>query len=107
MTKKPNPKLEIVPLHEYVLVERDPTSPETAGGIHLPERAREPLSTGIVVARGSHVQSPDIKIGDHVIFGEHAGIPLPLTHQDLLVMEENEILAVLREAKPDRSPTAL
>lgn len=86
--------LAIYPTLDRLLVERDEPLREI-GGIAIPDTALERMRTGTVMAVG-----PDVKrlsAGAKVLFGEHAGIPTPLSGKDLLVMDEGEILAIIVE----------
>ena len=90
------------PLHDRVLVRRQEEETKTAGGIVLPGSAAEKPSRGEVVAAGKgkvnekgDVRPMDVKVGDKVIFGQYAGSTVKVDGEELLIMSENEILAVI------------
>lgn len=94
--------MNIRPLHDRVLVRRQEEETKTAGGIVLPGSAAEKPSRGEVVAAGKgkvnekgEVRPMDVKVGDKVIFGQYAGSTVKVDGEELLIMSENEILAVI------------
>jgi chaperonin GroES len=99
--------LEIVimgfrPLHDRVLVERLNEEEKTAGGIIIPDSAKEKPSQGKVVAVGAGgrddkgaVITPDVKAGDIVLFGKWSGTEVKLDGKDLLIMKESDIMGVI------------
>ncbi|MCK5874896.1 MAG: co-chaperone GroES [Alcanivoracaceae bacterium] len=94
--------MNIRPLHDRVLVRRQEEETKTAGGIVLPGSAAEKPSRGEVVAAGKgkvnekgDVRPMDVKVGDKVIFGQYAGSTVKVDGEELLIMSENEILAVI------------
>src|ERR1043165_1738116 len=95
------------PLHDRVLVRRIEADEKTAGGIIIPDTAKEKPSQGEVVAVGpggseeSGTLIPiDIKVGDKVLFGKWSGTEVKIDGQDLLIMKESDIMGVLTDAAP-------
>ena len=94
--------MSIRPLHDRVLVRREEEETKTAGGIVLPGSAAEKPSRGEVIAVGNgkitesgDVRPLDVKAGDKVIFGQYAGNTVKVDGEELLIMSEAEILAVV------------
>ena len=94
--------MSIRPLHDRVLVRREEEETKSAGGIVLPGSAAEKPSRGEVIAVGNgkitdsgDVRPLDVKAGDKVIFGQYAGNTVKVDGEELLIMSEAEILAVV------------
>ena len=94
--------MNIRPLHDRVLVRREEEETKSAGGIVLPGSAAEKPSRGEVIAVGNgkitengDVRPLDVKAGDKVIFGQYAGSTVKVEGEELLIMSESEILAVI------------
>ena len=94
--------MKIRPLHDRVLVRREEEETKTAGGIVLPGSAAEKPSRGEVIAVGNgkiqengDVRPLDVKTGDKVIFGQYSGNTVKVDGEELLIMSEAEILAVI------------
>ena len=94
--------MKIRPLHDRVLVRREEEETTTAGGIVLPGSAAEKPSRGEVIAVGNgkiqengDVRALDVKAGDKVIFGQYSGNTVKVDGEELLIMSEAEILAVI------------
>ena len=94
--------MKIRPLHDRVLVRREEEETKTAGGIVLPGSAAEKSSRGEVIAVGNgkiqengDVRALDVKAGDKVIFGQYSGNTVKVDGEELLIMSEAEILAVI------------
>jgi len=94
--------MNIRPLHDRVLVRREEEETKSAGGIVLPGSATEKPSRGEVIAVGKgaitdsgDVRALDVKVGDKVIFGQYAGSTVKIEGEELLMMAEKEILAVI------------
>jgi chaperonin GroES len=101
----------IRPLHDRVIVRRiSESDSKTAGGLFIPDTAREKPQEGEVVAvgkgklldSGTRVE-PDVKAGDRVLFGKFAGTEVKLDGEDLLIMREDDILGVVVRAKTSAS----
>ncbi|MBZ2189703.1 MAG: co-chaperone GroES [Alcanivorax sp.] len=94
--------MKIRPLHDRVVVRRAEEETKSAGGIVLPGSAAEKPARGEVLAVGNgkitdngDVRPLDVKVGDQVIFGQYAGSTVKVEGEELLVMGESEILAVV------------
>ena len=92
----------IKPLHEKVVVERMDAETKSAGGILIPDTAKEKPMKGTVIAVGpgrvlesGEVKALDVKKGDKVLFGGYAGSEVKVDGKDYLILSENEILAVI------------
>ena len=90
------------PLHDRVLVRRIEADEKTAGGIIIPDSAKEKPSEGEVVAVGVGSKSEDgtitpldVKAGDRVLFGKWSGTEVKLDGEDLLIMKESDIMGIL------------
>ena len=94
--------MKIRPLNDRVVVRRTEEEETTAGGIVIPDNAKEKPIRGEVVAVGlgkvlenGDNRAPEVKVGDKVLYGKYAGTEIKLEGEDLLVMREDDILAVL------------
>ncbi len=94
--------MNIRPLHDRVIVKRVEEENKTAGGIVIPDSAAEKPIRGEVVAVGNgkildsgEVRALDLKKGDKVLFGKFAGTEVKVDGEDLLVMREDDVMAVL------------
>ena len=92
------------PLHDRVVVKRIDEEEKTAGGIIIPDTAKEKPMQGKIVAVGpgkrndSGELSPlDVKSGDTVIFGKWSGTEVTIDGQDLLIMNESDIMGILEK----------
>ena len=90
------------PLHDRVLVRRLEAEEKTAGGIIIPDSAKEKPAEGEIVAVGSGARSEDgkvhpldVKAGDRVLFGKWSGTEVKIDGQDLLIMKESDVLGVV------------
>ncbi|RVQ66055.1 co-chaperone GroES [Croceicoccus ponticola] len=90
------------PLHDRVLVRRIEAEEKTAGGIIIPDTAKEKPMEGEVVAvgPGARVDSgklvePAVKAGDRVLFGKWSGTEVRIDGEDLLIMKESDILGII------------
>ena len=95
---------KIRPLHDRVIVKREEEERKTAGGIVIPDSAGEKPSKGRVLAVGNgkiledgKVRPLDVKVGDKVLFGKYSGTEVKVDGDDVLVMHEEDILAVLEK----------
>ncbi|WP_077046517.1 co-chaperone GroES [Pseudomonas sp. KK4] len=95
--------MKLRPLHDRVVIRRSEEEKKTAGGIVLPGSAAEKANSGEILAVGSgrvlengEVRALSVKVGDKVVFGPYSGSnTVKVDGEDLLVMAENEILAVI------------
>ena len=91
------------PLHDKILVKRDEAASKTESGIFLPEASKDKPKTGIIEAVGDGALNTDtgeripltVKKGDRVIFSSYSGTEIKIDGQDLLIMSEDDILAVI------------
>ena len=90
------------PLHDRVVVRRIEAEEKTAGGIIIPDTAKEKPQEGEVVAVGpgardesGKVVALDVKAGDRVLFGKWSGTEVKLNGEDLLIMKESDIMGVI------------
>ena len=90
------------PLHDRVVVKRIDAEEKTAGGIIIPDTAKEKPSEGEIVAVGTGARSddgkvtpPDVKAGDRVLFGKWSGTEVKIDGEDLLIMKESDIMGVI------------
>lgn len=95
-------KLNIRPLHDRVIIRRQEEERKTAGGIVIPDSATEKPIRGEVKAVGKgkilddgQVRPLDVKVGDHVLFGKYSGTEVKVDGEDLLVMREEDIMAIV------------
>ena len=90
-------KLNITPLHDRVIVKAAAAEEKTAGGIIIPDTAKEKPQRGVVVAAGSGKKDEPmtVKVGDNVLYGKYAGTEIVFEGQDLLIMRESDILAIV------------
>ena len=93
------------PLHDRVLVRRVTAEEKTAGGIIIPDTAKEKPQEGEVVAVGpgtlndkGELRPLDVKAGDRILFGKWSGTEVKLDNEELLVMKESDVMGVLEGA---------
>ena len=90
------------PLHDRVLVRRIESDDKTAGGIIIPDTAKEKPQEGEILAVGAGARDEagtvtplDVKVGDRVLFGKWSGSEVKIDGEDLLIMKESDILGVI------------
>jgi chaperonin GroES len=90
------------PLHDRVLVRRVEAEEKTAGGIIIPDSAKEKPAEGVVVSVGTGTRSEagvvtplEVKAGDRVLFGKWSGTEVKVGGEDLLIMKESDILGII------------
>lgn len=101
----------IKPLHDRVIVRRiEDTTNQTAGGLFIPDSAKEKPQEGEVIAAGSGKykedgtrQTLDVKEGDRVLFGKYSGSEIKIDGEELLIMREDEILGIIERAGANAS----
>ena len=93
------------PLHDRVVVRRLEQEEKTAGGIIIPDTAKEKPQEGEIVAVGpgardesGKVMPLDVKAGDRVLFGKWSGTEVRIEGEDLLIMKESDLMSVVEEA---------
>jgi chaperonin GroES len=98
-------EMKFRPLHDRVVVRRIEAEEKTAGGIIIPDTAKEKPSEGEVIAVGpggrdesGKLIKPDVKEGDRVLFGKWSGTEVKIDGKELLIMKESDILGVIEDA---------
>ncbi|HEV2609496.1 co-chaperone GroES [Noviherbaspirillum sp.] len=96
--------MNLRPLHDRVIVKRLDQETKTASGIVLPEAAAEKPDQGEVLAVGNgkiledgKVRALDVKVGDRVLFGKYSGQSVKVSGEELLVMREEDIMAIVQK----------
>ena len=94
------------PLHDRVLVRRIDAEEKTAGGIIIPDTAKEKPQQGEIIAAGPGARNEqgqlvplDVKAGDRVLFGKWSGTEVKIDGEELLIMKESDVMGVL-DGKP-------
>ncbi|MEY4377768.1 MAG: hypothetical protein RJB26_2318 [Pseudomonadota bacterium] len=94
--------MKIRPLHDRVIVKRVEEEKKSAGGIIIPDAAAEKPVQGVVKAVGKgkilengEVRPLDLKVGDKVLFGKYSGTEVKVDGEDVLVMREEDVMAVI------------
>jgi chaperonin GroES len=100
------------PPHDRLVVRRLEEGEQTVGGIIIPDSAKEKPQRGTVIATGSGTVRDDgtrvpldVKPGDLILFGKYASQEITLDGEDLLIMRENEVLAVIQDAATENEGT--
>lgn len=95
-------EIGVRPLHDRVLVRRVPEEQKTAGGIIIPDTAKEKPQRGEIVATGKgrvtedgKITPLDVKVGDRILFGKYSGTELKLNGEEYLMMREEDILGIM------------
>lgn len=98
-------KDKIRPLQDRVIVKRLEEKEEMRGGLYIPDTAKEKPQQGKVIAVGKgkieedgKVRPLDLKVGDRVLFGKYAGTEIKIESEDLLILREDDVLAVVEAA---------
>ena len=89
--------VNITPLHDRVIVKPAPAEEKTAGGIIIPDTAKEKPQRGSVIAAGPGKKDEPmtVKTGDTILYGKYAGTEISLEGEDYLIMRESDILAII------------
>ena len=94
--------MAFTPLHDRVLVERVEGDEKTAGGLIIPDSAKEKPAEGMIVSVGAGLRDEggeriamDVKKGDKILFGKWSGTEVTVDGKELLIMKENDILGVI------------
>jgi len=97
--------MSLRPLHDRVLIRRVEEDEKTAGGIIIPDTAKEKPMQGEVLAVGDgartedgRIQPLDVKPGDRILFGKWSGTEVKIDGEELLIMKESDIMGVLEGA---------
>ncbi|MCW5959041.1 MAG: co-chaperone GroES [Pyrinomonadaceae bacterium] len=101
---------KIKPLHDRVIVRRIEESDKTAGGLFIPDSAKEKPQEGEVIAVGDGKykddgsrQTLDVKTGDRILFGKYSGSEITIDGEEFLMMREDEILGIIERAGANAS----
>ncbi len=101
--------MQFRPLHDRVVVRRIDADERTAGGIIIPDTAKEKPSQGEVIAVGPGARDEsgnlvplDVLVGDTVLFGKWSGTEVKIDGKDLLIMKESDILGVVEKSATQR-----
>ena len=102
--KKSSKKIRLQPLGDRVVVEREQSEERTSGGIVLPDSAKDKPARGTVLSVGDGKLLDDgtrsalqVAVGDRVIFSSYAGETFKVDDQELLLMREDDILAIIED----------
>lgn len=94
--------MAFTPLHDRVLVERLESDEKTAGGLIIPDSAKEKPAEGVVIAVGAGAKDDDgdriamdVKEGDKILFGKWSGTEVTIDGKELLIMKESDIMGIL------------
>ena len=94
--------MAFTPLHDRVLVRRVESEEKTAGGLIIPDSAKEKPSEGEIVSVGAGARDDDgdripmdVKAGDRILFGKWSGTEITLDGEELLIMKESDIMGVI------------
>jgi chaperonin GroES len=94
--------MSVKPLADRVLVEALEAAEKTAGGLYIPDNAKEKPQKGKIIAVGpgkaaenGTLIKPEVKVGDTVLYGKYAGTEVSVDGKDYLIMRESDLLAVL------------
>ncbi len=94
--------MNIRPLHDRIIIQRLDEGEQKVGGIIIPDTAKEKPQQGKVIAAGAGKirddgkrQPPDVKAGDHILFGKYSGQEVRLDGEDYLIMREEDVLGVI------------
>ena len=94
--------MAFTPLHDRVLVRRVESDEKTAGGLIIPDSAKEKPAEGVVVAAGAGARDDagnrialDVKEGDKILFGKWSGTEITLEGEELLIMKESDIMGII------------
>ena len=97
------------PLHDRVLVRRVDAEEKTAGGIIIPDTAKEKPQEGEVISVGAgtlnekgELRPLDVKAGDRILFGKWSGTEVKLDGEELLIMKESDVMGMIEQAQAGR-----
>ena len=98
--------MNIRPLHDRIIVERLEEETKTAGGLIIPDTAKEKPQQGKVIAVGKGKKTEDgkilpldVKVGDKILFGKYAGTEIKIEGNEFLMMREDDVLGVVEGGK--------
>jgi chaperonin GroES len=89
--------LKVKPIADRVLVEPSAAEEKTAGGLYIPDTAKEKPQRGKIVAvgNGKKDEPMTVKTGDHVLYGKYAGTEVTIDGKDYLIMRESDLFAIV------------
>ncbi len=94
--------MAFTPLHDRVVVRRLESDEKTAGGLFIPESAKEKPSEGVIISVGAGARDEDgervamdVKEGDKILFGKWSGTEITLDGEELLIMKESDIMGII------------
>ncbi len=94
--------MAFTPLHDRVLVRRVESEEKTAGGLIIPDSAKDKPSEGEIVSVGAGARDDDgdripmdVKAGDRILFGKWSGTEITLDGEELLIMKESDIMGII------------
>ena len=94
--------MKIRPLYDRILVKRIEEQNKTAGGLFIPDTAKEKPQEALIVAVGNGkvlengtTVALDVKVGDKILFGKYTGTDIKIDGKEVLILREDEVLAVL------------
>ena len=97
------------PLHDRVLVRRIDEEEKSAGGIIIPDTAKEKPSEGEIIAVGSGARNEngeitplDVQVGDLILFGKWSGTEVRIDGEDLLIMKESDVMGIINQPKASK-----
>ena len=97
--------MNIRPLHDRVVVKREAEERKSPGGIVIPDTASEKPTFGKVIAVGQgklldngQVRALDVQVGDRILFGKYSGTEVKVNNEDLVVMREDDVMAIVEKA---------
>jgi chaperonin GroES len=101
--------MHIRPLHDRVIVSRIDEGEQRVGGIIVPDSAKEKPMQGKVIAAGNGKYREDgervpldVKAGDRILFGKYSGQEIKVEGEDVLIMREDEVLAIIDDGDPKK-----
>lgn len=96
--------MKIRPLHDRIIVERLEEESKTAGGLIIPDTAKEKPQKGKIIAAGKgkvtedgKVLTLDVKVGDLILFGKYSGTEIKVEGKEYLMMREDDVLGVIEK----------
>ncbi len=103
MAAKTKKKVNLRPIHDKILVERDEPTAQTAAGIYLPESSKEKPTTATVLAVGDGTLNDktgeriplDVKVGDRIILSKWGGTEIKLDGEEYLIINASDVLAIV------------
>ena len=89
--------MNVKPLSDRVLIQPNPAEEKTAGGLIIPDTAKEKPLAGKVIAVGPGTKevTMEVKVGDQVLYGKYAGQEIQIEGETYLIMKQNDILAII------------